>query len=420
MPRFLYKAKKGPTEIVQGEIDAETEDAALGKITSSGLVPIKLEPAIKIKVVDSSTGKTTAAPTETKAFTPTERAKARIRYDDLHIFTRQFAILLKASVPLLRIFEVLKNQTQNPKFRNILTDIQASLREGASLSETLQQYPKIYSHIYINMIHSGEVSGTLDKVLLQLASFAEKEAEIRSKVQSAIVYPLFLLLVGIGTIFVLLTFVMPRLMTLFSDLGTELPTVTQIIINISTFLQHYWIFILTGVTGITVFLRSKGLSPKQQKVLDGALLKMPVFGNLIQKAETAKFLRSVELLYENGIPLYQAVRIGTRTVSNIPMREELEKVPDRLEGGETLANSLERVPYISTFVTQMISVGEESGQLGSAVRETASFYEQQTNQVIKVATSLLEPLMILGIGLIVGFIVIAMLLPIFDIHVLAQ
>ncbi len=408
MPRFVYKAKKGPSEIVQGEVDAEDEDAAIGKISAWGLVPIKLEPA---------SGTQSSGP---KNLAPAEKSKVRIPYRDLNIFTRQFAILLKASVPLLKIFDVLHLQSENPKFRAVLKDIQSALRQGSSLSEALAVYPRIFSEVYVSLVHSGEVSGTLDKVLMRLAEFAEREAEVRGRVQAAFVYPAFLLLVGIATIFVLLTFVMPRLMGLFGDLGTELPLITRIMIRISHFFQSYWVFMVAAVAIATLTIRSRGISEGQRRTLDRFAIRFPVIGVLLQKAETARFLRSMELLYENGIPLYQAVGVATQTLSNMAIREELEKVAPRLEGGATLAKSLEEVPYISAFVTNMVSVGEESGQLGAAVRETATFYEQETNQMIKIATSLLEPAMILGIGIIVGFIVISMLLPIFEIHVLAQ
>jgi len=357
---------------------------------------------------------------EGESLTDAAKERARISYKDLHIFTRQFSILMKANVPLLRIFEVLQTQAQNPKFRQILRDVQAALRQGGSLSEVLGQYPKIFSQMYLSMVHSGEVSGTLDKVLTRLSEFAEKESEIRSRVQAAVIYPLFLLLVGVGTIFVLLTFVMPRLMVVFDDLGTELPAITQVIMQTSEFCQAYWMWMLGGAGGIGIWLRTLGISEGQHKALDHFVIKLPILGQLVEKAEAANFLRSLELLYENGIPLFRAVSVATRTVSNRVVREALESVPGRLEGGATLASSLEEIPYMSSFVTNMISVGEETGQLGPAVREIATFYEQETDQVIKIATSLLEPFMILSIGVIVGFIVIAMLLPIFEIHALAQ
>lgn len=420
MAHFIYKAKKGPAEIVQGEIDAENEEAALGKISGMGLVPIKLTPAGAQPSSSKETRVRSAAGVADGAAPRIEPKKVTIPYKDLNIFTRQFAILLKASVPLLKIFEVLKNQTQNRKFRQVLTQIQDSLRQGASLSDTLALYPRVFSEIFVSMVHSGEVSGTLEQVLMRLAEFSEKEAEVRSKVQSAMVYPLFLLLVGVGTVFILLTFVMPRLMTLFSDLGTELPTVTRVIVGISHFCQRYWIPMIGAAAFIVIWLRSRGLSKAQKKALDRFLMKAPLMGTLVKKADTARFLRSIELLYENGIPLFKAVEVATQTVSNSLIREQLEKVPEKLEGGATLAGALTDASYLSEFVTQMVAIGEESGQLTAAVRETASFYEQETNQFIKIATALIEPAMILVIGVVIGFIVVSMLLPIFDIHVLAQ
>ena len=418
--KYHYKAKKGPTEIIESEIEAESEDAALAKISSLGLIPVKISVGTASSAGSSGSSEKSHMPDVPQSAASIQRDKTRVSYKDLNIFTRQFAILLKASVPLLRIFEILQSQTNNPKFQTVLKDIQDLLRQGSSLSDALGQYPKIFSQVYVSMVQAGEVSGTLDKVLIRLSEFAERDAEVRSRVQGAVVYPLFLLAMGIGTVFILLTFVMPRMISLFADLGTELPGPTRVVISISEFCQHYWILMILSVGGFSIFLRTKGLSKSQKRALDAWCLKLPILGNLIKKAEAAKFLRSMELLYEHGIPLYQAVAVANNTVSNQLVREELEKVPARLEGGDTLAHSLSEVPYISKFVTHMVSVGEESGQLGTAISETASFYEQETNQMIKIATSMLEPFMILGIGIMVGFIVIAMLLPIFEIHVLAQ
>lgn len=419
MPQFRYKAKKGPTEIIEGEIDAENEDAALGKIAALGLIPIKLEP-LTSGPPEAASASFPASPAAFALLTPQNKAKLTVTYRDLNVFTRQFAILLKANVPLLRIFQVLQTQTQSLKFRQALWDMQNSLREGGSLSEVLASYPRIFSQIYISMIHAGEVSGTLDQVLTRLAEFAEKEAEVRSRIQAALIYPLFLLGVGVLTIFILLTFVMPRLINLFADLGTELPFLTRVLIKVSHFFQSYWWAIAGTVAALSLWLRSFGLSEGQKKAIDEIVIHLPIFGCLIEKAEVARFLRSLELLYENGIPLFRAVEVATHTVSNRVVRQGLEKVPGRLEAGQTLAKSLEGLAYISNFVTNMVSVGEESGELGAAVRETATFYEQETAQFVKIATSLLEPMMILGVGIVIGLIVVAMLLPVFDIHVLSQ
>lgn len=420
MPRFTYKAKKGPSEVVQGEIDAENEDAALGKIAALGLIPVRLISADGAKESPSLHASASAGAQRGPTLSAREKNQIRISHRDLNIFTRQFAILLRANVPLLKIFDVLQTQAQHEKFRRVLQDIQTSLREGGSLSEALAAYPKIFSQMYVNMVHAGEVSGTLDQVLMRLAAFVEKEAEIISRVQSAMIYPLFLFCAGVGTIFILLTFVMPRLIGLFADLGTEPPAVTLFLIRVSRFCQKYWVLMTGGIALAGTVLRTRGLSSGQQKILDSFLIRLPLFGEVIKKAEIGRFLRSLELLYENGIPLYKAVEIAARTISNRVIRAELEKVPGLLEGGATLAKSLQQIPYISVFAANMVSVGEESGQLGPAVSETAAFFEQETQQFIKLATSLIEPFMILVVGGIVGFIVIAMLLPIFEIHVLAS
>lgn len=422
MPRFTYKAKKGPTEIVEGELVAEDEEAALGQISALGLIPVKINllDAPKNKPKQETDTKKKEEPQTPKAISETALFRTRVKHTDFNVFTRQFAILLKANVPLLKIFGVLQTQTESLKFRKVLEDLQEQLRKGSALSEALRRYPRIFSQLFINMVESGEISGTLDTVLLRLAEFSEKESEVRSKVQSAMVYPLFLLAMGILTVFILLTFILPRLMVVFADLGTELPTMTLIVIKLSKFFQKYWLMIVAVVAVSSGLLRAKGLSEKQKKILDRLTLNLPIFGNLARKSEIARFLRSLELLYENGISLFKAVEIAAKTVSNRVIQIELEKLPERLRGGATLTQSLTGLPYISDFVTNMVSVGEESGKLGEAVQETASFYERESDQIIKIATTLVEPFMILVIGVVIGFIIISMLLPIFNISALAQ
>ncbi|MSR77434.1 MAG: type II secretion system F family protein [Candidatus Omnitrophica bacterium] len=425
MPKFNYKAKKGPTEIVQGEIDAESEDAALGKIAAQGLIPLKLESLSKQAApAPSAAPRKKEAPTPSsgpvKALDLAEKAKLQIKRRDFEIFTRQFAILLKANVPLLRIFGVLQKQADHPAFKLLLTDIQDQIRAGNSLSDALRNYPRIFNALYVNMIESGEISGTLDVVLRRLSDFSQKEAEIRSKIQSAMIYPIFLFVMGIATVFLLLTFILPRLMKVFEDLGTELPEITKSVITASHFCQDHWMVIVGTVVGLAVLFKTQGISKAQRKIIDPFLLKIPVFGDLIKKTETTKFLRSLELLYENGISLYKAVEVAARTVDNIAIQVQLETLREKLQGGATLTQSMQSVSYISDFVINMISVGEESGKLTEAVQETASFYEQEANQTVKLATALIEPFMILFIGGMIGFIVIAMLLPIFEISANAK
>ncbi len=418
MAKFFYKAKKGPTEIVQGELDAENEDQALGKLAAQGLIPIRLgltplEGGSKPQAASrESAAPSLASPSPGKAG---DVSKIKIRRRDFDILTRQFAILLRANVPLLRIFSVLQTQAVDPQFKMLLVDIQDKIRAGSSLSDALRNYPRVFSQLYVSMIEAGEVSGMLDAILVRLADFSEKEAEIRSRVQAALIYPLFLLGVGLLTVFALMTFILPRLMVVFQELDTELPAITKAVMAASHFLAGHWLPIVVGITGAILLFRTHKVSDAWKVFWDPLSLKIPIFGDLITKTETARFLRSLQLLYENGIPLFRAASVSARTVDNAAIRKSLEALPSNLQGGSTLTQSLQQIPYISSFVVNMVSVGEESGKLGDAVQETASFYESESAQVVKVATTLLEPLMIFFIGGLIGFIVIAMLLPIFEI-----
>lgn len=419
MAKYFYKAKKGPEEIIQGELDADNEDQALGKLAAQGLIPIRLG----LTPVEGGSKASAPARDHASALPNTgvsgkaaDLSRIKIRRRDFDIFTRQFAILLRANVPLLRIFSVLQTQAADSQFKTLLVDIQDKIRAGSSLSDALRNYPRVFSQLYVSMIEAGEVSGMLDAILVRLADFSEKEAEIRSRVQAALIYPVFLLGVGLLTVFALMTFILPRLMTVFEELDSELPAMTQWVMAASHFLASYWLPIVVSMMILILLFRTRKVSDAWKAIWDPVSLKIPIFGDLIIKTETSRFLRSLQLLYENGIPLFRAATVSARTVDNAAIRKSLEALPGNLQGGSTLTQSLQQIPYISSFVINMVSVGEESGKLGDAVQETASFYESESAQVVKVATTLLEPLMIFLIGGLIGFIVIAMLLPIFEIH----
>lgn len=402
MPIFAYRAKKGPQEIIEGTVEAESREGAIAKIDRMGYVPVQV--GLRESFLP-------AAPiVHLSLFN-------RVRSRDLTIFTDQLATLVKSKVPLFEAINILSTQTENPVLERIISYISDELKNGKTLSESMSKYPKVFPPLYISMIHSGESGGVLEKTLSRLAQFREEEEEIKAKISSALAYPIFIILVGLITIFLLLTFGIPRLVSLFSEAGQSLPLPTQILISISQGIRNYWFWILTIIIFSVFILRRKQAMKKEKVIFDRLKLRLPVLGGLTKKAMLAGFSRTFATLLANSIPVFQALEIIVPTLNNEIFKRELEKVHTDIIGGLSFAQSMRRSDWFPSFMINMIAVAEKGGNLQEVLLEVANFYEREVNKLVKIMTSLLEPIIILVMGLIVGFIVMAMLLPIFQINI---
>src|SRR6266705_2128904 len=355
MQKFLYKARDRGRRMVEGRLEAETEQEALAKLGEMGCFPLAIEreePLAHGKSLPRSSGLLTT-----------------IRRRDLTLFTRQLADLLESGLTLMRALDVLREQTEHPRVREVLAEVASRVRDGRSFSESLAIYPRIFSPLYVSMVRSGEVAGMLAGVLARLADFTEKEEEVYGKVRSALVYPALILLVGMGTVAVLLIFVIPKLVSLFQEVGQTLPLPTRI---------------------------------------------------LIKKVEIARFARTLATLLSHGVPILPAMQVVVQATGNEVLRGELQQIGEQLRGGATLNQGMRRGRLFPTPVTHMIAVGEESGALDRSLFKIADTYEREADRLIRSMTSLVEPVMILIVGSVVGFIVISMMLPIFQIDLLAR
>lgn len=406
MQKFRYKAKDSRKEMITGILEAETEQEALAKLSQMGYFPLSIE-----REEASSEGQTD--PLSLGFFT-------RIRRRDITVFTRQLADLLEAGLPLMRGLDVLWEQTDNRRLQEVLASLATQVKEGKSFSEALTLYPKIFSNLYVNMVKSGEVGGMLSEVLARLADFGENEEELRAKVRAALAYPILILFVGMATVAVLLIFVVPKLVSLFQDVGQILPLPTRILIELSQGLVHYWWVVLSMVV-LSVFLLRRGrLSRSVRLAIDGVKLRLPVWGPLIKKVEIATFARSLATLLSHGVPILQAMQVVVQATNNELLRGEFERIGEQLKGGTTFSQELRRGRMFPALVTNMVAVGEEAGNLDRSLFKIADTYEREADRAMKLMTSLVEPVMILVMGSIVGFIVIAMLMPIFQIDLLAR
>lgn len=402
MAIFTYKAKKGPEEIVEGKIRAENKEAAISQLLKEGVTPIKVEAS--------------QSPGPKPQFYSARRFE-RVRSYDIDIFTRQFASLIKSSITLISALHIIAEQTENAHFRRIISNIATEVENGEVLSDALSKYPKLFSSIYINMIKSGETGGVMEEALNRLVEFREKEDELRSKIKSALAYPVFLIITGISTVFVLFTFFMPRLIDLFNQLGQTLPLPTRILISVTNFVRGTWVGMAIGSFLLILLFKRKGLSKGGRLAADWLKSHLPIIGKLIKKAEISRFARASAVLLRSGISLFKAIEVATPLVDSEIFRNELSGMNKKIISGSSLTDSMKTVSYFSPMVRNMVAVGEEGGHLEESLLEIAGFYEKEAERSIKLITSLMEPVIVMIIGALVGFIVFAMLLPIFSIDI---
>lgn len=397
MPTFVYRAKKNSAETVSGQITAQNKDEAVDLISQLGFLPISVEPQT------------------TKAIQP-----CRIKSKEIYIFSRQLANLLKSGVSILRALKIIEEQTQPVYFKHIISNVADQVKNGRSFSESLTLYPRIFSPLYITMIHAGEESGNLFDILTTLSIHQHRQEEIKSKVKTALVYPCLMALVGLGTILFILCFVLPKMSGLFSSLGNDLPWPTQMLLAVSHFLNKGWIFVI-GILAAAVIGALKWIrSAKGKMVFSRIILRLPIFGDVLLKTELARFSSTLSLLMKSGVSIVRALQITIPVLNNNMLQHQFVRCKDFLVSGRSLGEGIGQVKQIPPMMGQLINLGEESGNLVEVLQEISDMYEQDVNEKVKMMTTLLEPIMILTVGLMVGFMVFAMLLPIFQIDSLVK
>jgi len=402
MPTFHYKAKKKTAETVEGRITAQNQEEAVELVSQMGFLPVSIKE-------ESFAGQLAGRVT-------TGRVKTR----ELYVFSRQLANLIKAGIPILRALQIISEQLNNKYFQEVLWEIHSGIKDGRTFSSCLGSYPKIFSSLYVAMVATGEEGGNLREMLLRIADYLQVQDEMNSRLRTAMAYPAFMILVGIGTVAFMLTFVMPKMSELFGTLGQSLPLPTQIVLTVSSIFRKWWMVISLALLFAWIpFIRWKN-SSSGRLAFSAIKMRLPLIKDFSLKADMARFARTLGLLLESGVSLLPAIRIATPILDNEVIKTELRRCLSELAGGSTLGESLKKIKYIPAVMINLISVGEESGALSGTLHDIADFYEQETGETLKTAMSLLEPLMILAVGLIIGFIVIAMLLPVFQMDIMAR
>ncbi len=408
MPVYEYTALNDKGKKLKGIIDAQSTGAARQKLRESNIYLTDLQEA---------SGEKKSSPLRQ----PLGGLFRKVGSRELTVMTRQMATLLGAGLPLVQSLTTLINQTSHPQLKTILAQIREEVNEGSSFSHTLTRYPEVFPAFYLNMVRAGEASGTLHLVLERLADFNEKQQALKGRVRAALAYPLFMFLIGSGVLFFLVTFVVPNVTRIFDEMHQALPLITIILIGVSRFLETFWWVIVAGLIG--AFVALKYFLSKTQKgrvLLDRILLALPVVGPINRKMAVARFSRTLGTLLESGVPLLASLEIVRNIVGNSLISDAIQQAGNDVREGQSLSAPLARSGLFPAISVEMISVGEQSGNLEPMLYRIAEAYEKEVESGITVLTSLLEPIMILVMGLAVGFIVVSILLPIFEMNQLVR
>ncbi len=404
MPVYEYTALDRAGKTKKGILDADSTVAARQKLRGSGIFPVEVKEALS---------KPKGIPSGPVSLIGLLKG---VKPGEIFAMTRQLSILLGAGVPLVKSLEALISQITNSMLQKIMAQIKESVNEGNSLAFSLSQHPKFFSNLYVNMVDSGEASGSLDVVLGRLAEFGEHQQALRGRFKAALAYPAFMSLIGTVVLFFLITFIVPNITKIFTDMHQTLPLPTVVLIEVSNFmLSFWWVILIAFLIGIVILKQSKK-RPGVHYIWDKLKLRIPVFGPINQKIALARFGRTLGSLLQSGVPLITALQIVGKIVDNSLIARVIDNAIDEIQAGRSLASTLDQSRWFPSIAVQMISVGEQSGELEGMLNKIADTYEREVESHIMALTSMLEPVMILVMGLIVGFVVISILLPIFEMN----
>lgn len=394
MPVFVWKGRSATGASTSGELTAASQSDVVAALRQKKIIPT----SIKIKE-------------EKKGFA---LFGARVSKRSLSVFTRQFSTMLNAGLPLLTCLEILAKQTESTGLRRVLGDVRGDVEGGLSLADALRRQPKVFDNLYVNMVESGETGGALDVILSRLATYLEKSAALMRKIKGAMIYPIIITIVAIGAISVMLLFVIPIFAKMFEGVGAELPALTKLVIGLSNFLKVAVVPMLIGFVALFTIIRRWHKTESGAKAMDPLILKLPVFGDLMKKQAIARFSRTLSTLLSSGVPIIDALEITAKSAGNWVIENAILKSRISIKGGENIADPLSKTAVFPPMVTQMIAIGEASGGLDEMLSKVADFYDAEVDQSVENLTAALEPVIMVFLGGIVGFLVISMYLPIFQ------
>ncbi len=395
MPVFKWQGKNRQGEVIRGQMEAASAAVAVLNLRKQQIVPIQVKPE------------------KAKSSGFSFQLSRRITEKEVAVFTRQLATMIDSGLPLVQSLEILANQQENQAFKDTLLAVKTEVEGGSTFSDALRKHPKAFDDLYTNLVTAGEIGGTLDIILNRLSQYMEKSIALKKRVKGAMVYPSAILGVSVLVVVVLLVFVIPVFEKMFQGFGAALPAPTQFIIMLSNFMKANILYMIAGVIGLVFLFRRYYRTEPGRKVVDRLLLKLPVFGDLLLKIATARFTRTLGTLVSSGVPILDGLLITARASGNKVIEEAIMKTRVSISEGKTIAEPLEQSEVFSGMVVQMIGVGESTGSLDAMLNKIADFYDEEVDATVAALTSLLEPLMMVFLGVLIGGMMVAMYLPIF-------
>ena len=393
---FTWAGRSRDGKMQKGETVAKNKDEVIGLLRKQGIVAT----TVKAK---GTMSKDISIP----------GLGGGVKDKDIVIFTRQFATMIDAGLPLVQCLEILEKQTPNKALAKSVGTIREDVESGSTYADALAKHPKIFNDLYVNLVAAGEVGGILDTILGRLVGYIEKNMKLKKQIKSAMIYPTIVLTVAVGVISVLMVFVIPMFAKMFKDMGGELPGPTQLVISMSNFMKSYIVYIIVGLIAVGWGIKRVYATKGGRLFIDSSLLKSPIVGDLVRKVAVSKFTRTLGTLMGAGVPILDGLEIVAKTAGNKVVENTVMETRQSISEGKTLSEPLERSRVFPPMVTQMISVGETTGSLDAMLQKIADFYDDEVDAAVDAMTSALEPLLMVFLGVAVGFIIIAMYLPIF-------
>lgn len=389
--RFTFEGKNIETErLVRGEVVAKDEEEARKKLQRRGIRPLRIS---KVKTA----------------------RKRRITQEDITVFTRQLATMMKAGLPLMQAFEIVARGHSNPSMTEMLMQVRSDVEQGSALGKSFSKYPKYFDRFYCNLVSAGESGGVLESLLDKLAVYKEKTQAIKKKVKTALTYPIAIIVVAIALIFIMMMFVLPAFKEVYANMGAELPDLTQLVMNLSDlFVDYGWIMIILLIASAFGLYKLHEKSPTFQKRIDALILRLPVFGAIVRKATIARWARTTSTLFAAGVPLVEVLDSVAGASGNILYEEATQDIRAKVTQGLSLTSSMQSTDMFPNMVIQMAAIGEESGSLDDMLNKAAEFYEDEVDNSVSRLSHLMEPIIMVVLGSLIGILLIAMYLPLFN------
>ena len=389
--RFTFEGKNIETErLVRGEVVAKDEEEARKKLQRRGIRPLRIS---KVKTA----------------------RKRRITQEDITVFTRQLATMMKAGLPLMQAFEIVARGHSNPSMTEMLMQVRSDVEQGSALGKSFSKYPKYFDRFYCNLVSAGESGGVLESLLDKLAVYKEKTQAIKKKVKTALTYPIAIIVVAIALIFIMMMFVLPAFKEVYANMGAELPDLTQLVMNLSDlFVDYGWIMIILLIASAFGLYKLHEKSPTFQKRIDALILRLPIFGTIVRKATIARWARTTSTLFAAGVPLVEVLDSVAGASGNILYEEATQDIRAKVTQGLSLTSSMQSTDMFPNMVIQMAAIGEESGSLDDMLNKAAEFYEDEVDNSVSRLSALMEPIIMVVLGSLIGILLIAMYLPLFN------